>query len=49
MAALRGVPSYRYLVTEHPVAVLATDQVRQRAKRLLPHVVELLTTRELAG
>lgn len=43
MAALRGVPGYPYLVTEHPVAVLSPDQVRQRAKRLLPQVVDLLT------
>jgi hypothetical protein len=43
MAVLRGIPGYRYLVTEHPVAVLDPGQVRERAKRLLPGVVSLLT------
>jgi hypothetical protein len=43
MAELRGAPGYRYITTEHPVAVLGEDQVRQRAKRLLPEVVAMLT------
>jgi hypothetical protein len=43
MAALRGAPGYEYIVTEHPVAVLTADQVKERAKRLLPEVVALLT------
>jgi hypothetical protein len=43
MAELRGVPDYAYLVTEHPVAVLSEEQVVQRAKRLLPAVVDMLT------
>jgi len=45
MAELRGAPGYQYIVTEHPVAVLDAEQVRQRAKRLLPEVVALLTER----
>jgi hypothetical protein len=44
MAELRGVPDYAYLVTEHPVAVLSEEQVVQRAKRLLPGVVDMLTS-----
>jgi hypothetical protein len=44
MAELRGAPGYHYLRTPHPVAVLATDQVRQRAKQLLPAVVAMLTS-----
>ncbi len=43
MAELRGAPGYHYLRTAHPVAVLTTDQVRQRAKQLLPEVVAALT------
>ena len=43
MAELRGAPGYHYLRTPHPVAVLTTDQVRQRAKQLLPEVVATLT------
>jgi hypothetical protein len=45
MAELRGAPGYHYLATSHPVAVLTPDQVRQRAKQLLPAVVEMLTAR----
>jgi hypothetical protein len=44
MAELRGAPGYLYISTEHPVAVLGEEQVRQRAKRLLPEVVAMLTT-----
>jgi hypothetical protein len=43
MAELRGAPGYRYIRTAHPVAVLTTEQVRQRAKQLLPEVVAVLT------
>jgi hypothetical protein len=43
MAELRGAAGYHYLRTAHPVAVLTTDQVRQRAKQLLPEVVAALT------
>jgi hypothetical protein len=43
MADLRGAPGYQYLLTEHPVAVLDAGQVRQRAKRLAPEVVAMLT------
>ena len=43
MAELRGAPGYHYIRTAHPVAVLTTDQVRQRAKQLLPEVVAALT------
>jgi hypothetical protein len=42
MAELRGAPGYRYARTAHPVAVLTTEQVRQRAKQLLPEVVAIL-------
>jgi len=43
MASLRGAPGYRYLTTPHPVAILAPDQVRERAAQLAAAVVELLT------
>ena len=46
MAELRGAPGYRYISTAHPVAVLSTEQVRQRAKQLLPEIVALLTERQ---
>ncbi|MFW6091804.1 MAG: UGSC family (seleno)protein [Actinomycetota bacterium] len=43
MAEMRGEPDYPYVVTEHPVAVLTEEQVRQRATKLLPEIVSLLT------
>jgi hypothetical protein len=43
MAELRGAPGYQYLLTEHPVAVLDAEQVRERAKRLVSEVVSLVT------
>jgi hypothetical protein len=46
MAELRGAPGYRYVRTAHPVAVLTAEQVRQRAKQLLPEIVALLTSRQ---
>ena len=43
MAELRGAPEYDYVVTEHPVAALTREQVRQRARYLVSEVVPLLT------
>lgn len=43
MAEMRGAPGYRWVVTEHPVAVLDEEQVRERAKRLVPEIVAMLT------
>lgn len=43
MAEMRGAPGYPYVVTEHPVAVLTEEQVQQRARKLLPEIVALLT------
>lgn len=41
-AALHGAPGYRYATTPHPVAVLTSGQVRERAAAVLPAVVNLL-------
>jgi hypothetical protein len=42
MARLQGAAGYRYLTTPHPVAVLTPDEVRERARQVLPRVVALL-------
>ena len=42
IASLRGAPGYRYVTTRHPVAVLTPDEVRDRARQVLPEVVSLL-------
>jgi hypothetical protein len=43
MAAVKGATGYRYATTAHPVAVLTPAEVRERAERVLPEVVALLT------
>ena len=43
MAEVQGAPDYAYLTTPHPVAVLAPDQVAERARQLLPQVVAAVT------
>jgi hypothetical protein len=44
MAGLRGAAGYQYATTPHPVAVLNPDQVRDRARTVLPDVVALLVS-----
>jgi hypothetical protein len=45
MARLRGLPEYRYVVTEHPLSSLTMRQVEERAAQLLPQVVAVLSSR----
>jgi hypothetical protein len=44
MADHAGMPGYRYVTTPHPVAVLAPDEVRERARQCLKDVVTLITS-----
>jgi len=46
MAELRGAPGFRYATTQHPVAVLGEDQVKERAARVVSDVVALLTDKD---
>jgi hypothetical protein len=43
MAELRGAPGFPYATTQHPVAVLTEDKVKERAAAVLRDVVALLT------
>ncbi|WP_119696060.1 UGSC family (seleno)protein [Microbacterium halotolerans] len=43
MAGVQGNPDYEWITTEHPVAVLAEDEVLERARALLPEIVRTLT------
>jgi len=43
MATMQGAPDYQWVVTEHPMAILEPDQVKARAKHLLPEIVAMLT------
>jgi hypothetical protein len=44
MAGIQGAPGYRYLTTPHPVAGLAPEQVRERARDLAAEVAGLLAS-----
>lgn len=46
MREMQGMPGYPYIDTEHPMAVLTEEQVKQRAKHLLPEVIRQLTSGE---
>lgn len=39
MAEVQGAPDYEWITTEHPMASLTPDEVRERARTLLPQVV----------
>ncbi|QCU78884.1 hypothetical protein E7744_12680 [Citricoccus sp. SGAir0253] len=43
MAGVQGAPDYAWIRTEHPMAVLSEDQVRERARRLVPEILSTLT------
>ena len=42
MADVQGAPGYRYLTTQHPVAGLTPEQVRERAEGIATEVAGLL-------
>lgn len=46
MARSFGFPGFAYVVTEHPVASLSADEVRDRVARLIPRVLEILGVEE---
>lgn len=43
MAKLQGDEDYQWITTEHPVAPLTEEQVRERARELTPSIVKTLT------
>ena len=42
MAEQWGVPSYKFLVMEHPIANLTEAQLDERAREMVPRVVALI-------
>jgi len=42
MAEVHGAPDYEWITTEHPMASLSADEVRERAERLVPQIVDAL-------
>jgi len=46
MARRNGYPDYRYAMIPHPLSSLDTDQVRQRAREVLPDILAILGLEE---
>ncbi|HYH31893.1 MAG TPA: hypothetical protein VD903_16070 [Pseudonocardia sp.] len=49
MARSYGFPGFAYVVTEHPVASLSRDEVRERVRAMIPRIVEVLGVEDGAG
>ncbi len=47
MAEAWGVPDYKYLAMPHPIANLAEEQLDQRAREIVPQVVDVLLGKHL--
>ena len=42
MAQAWGLPNYKYLSVPHPIANLTEDELDQRARDVVPQIVQLL-------
>jgi hypothetical protein len=42
MAQTWGLPNYKYLAMPHPIANLTEEELNQRARAIVPQIVELL-------
>jgi hypothetical protein len=42
MAQAWGLPNYKYLSVPHPIANLTADELDQRARDIVPQIVQLL-------
>ena len=42
MAVAWGLPNYKYLAMPHPIANLTEDELNQRARDMVPQIVDLL-------
>ena len=47
MAEAWGVPDYKYLVMPHPIANLTEVQLDQRARDIVPQIVDILLGKHL--
>jgi hypothetical protein len=46
MARSYGFPGFPYVVTEHPVASLSREEVRERVTWMIPRILEVLGVEE---
>jgi hypothetical protein len=42
MAQAWGLPNYKFLSVQHPIANLTEDELDQRARTIVPQIVQLL-------
>lgn len=42
MATVQGFPGFEFFAVQHPVASLTADEVRERARAAMPHVLRIL-------
>jgi hypothetical protein len=49
MARARGYPNYHYAMIPHPLSSLTPEQVEERAREVLPEVLEILGFAEKPG
>lgn len=42
MAMAWGLPTYKYLAVPHPIANLTDEELNQRARDIVPQIVDLL-------
>ena len=47
MAEAWGVPDYKFLAIPHPIANLTEEQLEQRAREIVPQVIDLLSGKNL--
>ena len=49
MAEAWGVPDYKFLALPHPIANLTDEQLDQRAREIVPQVIDLLLGKHLTS
>jgi hypothetical protein len=49
MAEAWGVPDYKFLAMPHPIANLTEERLDQRAREIVPHIVDILLGKNLGN
>lgn len=47
MAEAWGVPTYKFLAMPHPIANLSEEELEQRAREIVPDIVDILLGKNL--
>lgn len=42
MAKMGGIPDYPFIVTDHPLGSLSQEDLKQRARELVPGIIDIL-------